>query len=67
MEETLRHLRPHSALGYRSPAPASVLVQSSQIQQISLALRLVQILGADHFSDKEMTNNTISIEFSSEP
>jgi transposase InsO family protein len=31
-------VRPHSSLGYRPPAPASVVVQPSQIQQVSLTL-----------------------------
>ena len=29
-------VRPHSALGYRPPSPASVLIQPSQIQDVSL-------------------------------
>ena len=31
-------VRPHSALGYRPPAPVTVVIQPSQIQQISLTL-----------------------------
>ena len=31
-------VRPHSSLGYRPPAPAIIVVQPSQIQQISLTL-----------------------------
>ena len=31
-------VRPHSSLGYRPPAPATIVVQPSQIQQVSLTL-----------------------------
>ena len=31
-------VRPHSSLGYKPPAPATVVVHPSQIQQISLTL-----------------------------
>ena len=31
-------VRPHSSLGYKPPAPATIVVQPSQIQQISLTL-----------------------------
>ena len=31
-------VRPHSSLSYKPPAPATVVVQPSQIQQISLTL-----------------------------
>jgi len=31
-------VRPHSSLGYKPPAPATVVVQPSQIQQVSLTL-----------------------------
>ena len=31
-------VRPHSALGYKPPAPATIVVQPSQIQQVSLTL-----------------------------
>ena len=31
-------VRPHSALGYKPPAPDTLVVQPSQIQQISLTL-----------------------------
>jgi transposase InsO family protein len=31
-------VRPHSSLGYRSPAPAAILGQPGQIQQLSLTL-----------------------------
>ena len=31
-------VRPHSSLGYRPPTPAAVVIQSSQIKQISLTL-----------------------------
>jgi len=41
-------VRPHSSLGYKPPAPVSVVIQSSQIQQVSLTFFLVLILGADH-------------------
>ena len=29
-------IRPHSALGYRPPVPATVLIQSTQIQSVGL-------------------------------
>ena len=31
-------VRPHSSLGYKHPAPATIVVQPSQIQQVSLTL-----------------------------
>ena len=31
-------VRPHSSLGYKPPAPATIVVQPSQIQHISLTL-----------------------------
>ncbi|MFC2055765.1 hypothetical protein ACFLV7_15935 [Chloroflexota bacterium] len=31
-------LRPHSSLGYKPPAPATVEIQPSHIQQVSLTL-----------------------------
>ena len=31
-------VRPHSALGYKPPVPATIVVQPSQIQQVSLTL-----------------------------
>ncbi len=31
-------VRPHSSLGYRPPAPAAILIQSSQIDQVGLTL-----------------------------
>jgi len=40
-------VRPHCSLGYKPPAPASVVVQPSQIQQIRLTSWVVHILGAD--------------------
>ena len=45
-------VRPHSSLGYKPPAPASVVAQSSQFQQIKLTLDVVQILGADQLPSK---------------
>ena len=39
-------VRPHSSLGYKPPAPATIVVQPSQIMQISLTLWLVHIMGA---------------------
>ena len=31
-------VRPHSSLGYRPPAPTTIVVQPSQFQQVSLTL-----------------------------
>ena len=31
-------IRPHSSLGYKPPVPATVVIQPSQIQQVSLTL-----------------------------
>ena len=38
-------IRPHSSLGCRSPAPATLIIQTSQIHQVGLTLWVVKILG----------------------
>ena len=40
-------VKPHSSLGYKPPVPATVVIQPSHIQQVSLTLLLVHILGGD--------------------
>jgi len=40
-------IRPHRSLGYKPPSPATVVIQPSQFQHVSLTLWLVHILGAD--------------------
>jgi len=36
--ELLDMVRPHSSLGYKPPAPATVVIQPTQIQQVNLTL-----------------------------
>jgi hypothetical protein len=38
IEESLQHVRPHSSLDYKPPVPVTVVIQPSQIQQVSLTL-----------------------------
>jgi transposase InsO family protein len=41
-------IRPHSSLGYRPPAPETILVLPSQFQQVGLTEEVVHISGAGH-------------------
>jgi transposase InsO family protein len=41
-------IRPHSALGYRPPAPEAILFQPTQFQQVGLTYGVVHISGAGH-------------------
>jgi transposase InsO family protein len=43
-------IRPHSALGYRPPAPEAILFQPTQFQQVGQPLGVIHISGAGHIT-----------------
>ena len=55
--EEYNHVRPHSALGYHSPAPLAWLLAKQPISAPGKTQQLVYILGAGHKSTTKLQQN----------